>query len=248
MDHDQYENFSEAYSDSKQSDAVRLIEAPSLLNIIGKVEGLTVLDLACGDGFYSRKLKEKGAAAVTGVDISAAMIKLARHRESLVPQKIQYRCDDVLTMPVLGAFDLVVAAFLLHYSKDVNELDLMCQNICINMASNGRLVTICDNPFQAGGKYTLYKKYGFIKTIQAPLKNGSGVSYLMATGKRPFKLRLQHFNASTYETALSNAGLTDIKWHELRLSSHGIDAQEAYFWQDYLSNPPVIGLSARMPN
>ena len=49
----------------------------SLLNLLGEVRGKSVLDLACGEGFYSRLIREQDAARVVGVDLSSGMIDLA---------------------------------------------------------------------------------------------------------------------------------------------------------------------------
>jgi toxoflavin synthase len=42
----------------------------------------SVLDLACGEGFYTRLLRQTGAGRVVGVDLSAGMIALARQEEA----------------------------------------------------------------------------------------------------------------------------------------------------------------------
>ena len=73
----QYDAIAAAYQDSKQLPFRKYIEAHSLFEILGDIRGATVLDLACGDGFYTRKIKQAGALEVTGVDLSAEMIKLA---------------------------------------------------------------------------------------------------------------------------------------------------------------------------
>ena len=44
-----------------------------------------VLDLACGEGVYTRQFKREGAVAVTGVDISPGMIALAEVEEQAEP-------------------------------------------------------------------------------------------------------------------------------------------------------------------
>ena len=44
----------------------------------------TVLDLACGDGFYTRLLKEAGARELTGVDISHT--RLGTHAFRVLPR------------------------------------------------------------------------------------------------------------------------------------------------------------------
>ena len=41
---------------------------------IGDVKDQTILDLACGSGDFTRQMKENGANAVVGVDISEEMV------------------------------------------------------------------------------------------------------------------------------------------------------------------------------
>src|ERR1051326_5295582 len=47
------------------------------LQVVGQVSGLTVLDAGCGEGYLSRILVKLGAN-VTGIDISAPLIEIAR--------------------------------------------------------------------------------------------------------------------------------------------------------------------------
>ncbi len=47
--------------------------------------GKAVVDLACGEGHYTRMLPSLGAAKVVGVDRSKGMIALARAQESEHP-------------------------------------------------------------------------------------------------------------------------------------------------------------------
>jgi len=49
---------------------------PATFKLIGDVKGRLVLDLACGEGFNTRILAEKGAKMV-GVDFSAKLVQLA---------------------------------------------------------------------------------------------------------------------------------------------------------------------------
>ena len=71
----EYDAIAEAYQDSKQLPFRKAIERYTLFEALGDVAGLRVLDLACGGGFYTRLLKKAGAAAVTGIDVSAEMIR-----------------------------------------------------------------------------------------------------------------------------------------------------------------------------
>jgi 2-polyprenyl-3-methyl-5-hydroxy-6-metoxy-1,4-benzoquinol methylase len=57
------------------------VEHFTLFEALRDLSDKSVLDLACGEGFYTRCLKRGGAARVVGVDISQGMIDLARHQE-----------------------------------------------------------------------------------------------------------------------------------------------------------------------
>jgi ubiquinone/menaquinone biosynthesis C-methylase UbiE len=45
---------------------------------LGDISGKDVLDLACGEGFFTRLIKQKTTGKVYGVDISENMISLAK--------------------------------------------------------------------------------------------------------------------------------------------------------------------------
>ena len=54
------------------------------MELIGDPTGKDVLDVACGEGFYSRLIRQRGAAKVVGVDLSAGMVELARKQEARI--------------------------------------------------------------------------------------------------------------------------------------------------------------------
>ena len=66
---------------SKQQPWRTHVEAFTLLDLIGDPAGKAMLDLACGEGFYTRMIR-RGAARVTGVDLSEGMVGLARCQEA----------------------------------------------------------------------------------------------------------------------------------------------------------------------
>jgi SAM-dependent methyltransferase len=66
--------------------------------MVGALDGKSVLDLACGFGFYTRLLKQHGAAQVLGVDISPEMIHLAYQQEQAAPLGITYQICDAVTL------------------------------------------------------------------------------------------------------------------------------------------------------
>jgi len=242
----QYDSIAEHYRRSKTSPLRTYIEAYTFLQFAGDVRGKRVLDLACGEGFYSRQLKSLGAARVVGVDISAEMIRLAEDQEAAEPQGIEYVCADVCELDNLGEFDLVVAAYLLHYAASENELRRMCINVRKHLPAGGRFITLNENPNQSANDYRGYEQYGFNKTVEVPRVDGSLITYWMVAGRELFKFEAHHFAQSTYETALQDAGFSSISWQPLQLDPQGVTEHGNDYWQEYLRNPPVVGLECRV--
>jgi SAM-dependent methyltransferase len=240
----QYDAIADHYRRSKRSPLREYIEAYTFLQLIGDVRGKAVLDLACGEGYYTRRLSDLGAGPVVGVDISSAMIDLAAAEERTRPLGLRYVCADVADMPALGQFDLVVAAYLLHYARDADNLLRMAHNIARHLAPGGRFVTLNENPSQPPERYRGYDQYGFNKTVALPRRDGSVITYRMVAGRELFSFDVHHFARSTYEQVLARAGFSAWHWHPVGLDPAGAAETGAAYWQEYLSNPPVIGLEA----
>src|SRR5437870_1810954 len=77
-----YDPIAEQYKRSKQQPWRAHVEAFTLMTLIGDPAGKAVIDFACGEGFYTRMIRQRGAAKVTGVDLSEKIIKLARASEA----------------------------------------------------------------------------------------------------------------------------------------------------------------------
>ena len=242
----QYDGIAREYQRTKESPLRRHIEAHSFFQMLGDMAGLAVLDLACGEGFYSRRLKTLGAKSVVGVDISSAMIDLAEQQERDNPQGIDYVCADVGELDDLGRFDIVVAAYLLHYAPNVDALTRMCRKVRRHLPEGGRFVTLNENPEQPAGRYVGYEQYGFNKTVETPRTDGSKITYYMVAGRELFEFHAHYFARGTYERILTDAGFDHVAWHPLALDPAGAAGHGADYWREYLSNPPIIGLECRV--
>jgi ubiquinone/menaquinone biosynthesis C-methylase UbiE len=241
----QYDDIAEQYRRTTESPLRRFVEAYTLLRLIGDVRGKSVLDLGCGEGFFARRFMELGATRVVGVDISPAMIELAQAEERENPQGIDYICADVRNLTDVGDFDIVAAAYLLHYSKTEGEMQQMCASIARHLSAGGRFVTLNENPDQAAAAYAGYEQYGFNKTVVCPRREGSEITYWMVSGRELFKFHAWYFNRDTYERVLRGAGFSELNWHPLALDPAGVEARGEEYWQEYLANPPVVGLDCR---
>ena len=238
-----YDAIAEQYQKTKDSRIRRFIESYTFMDMVGNVSGLSVLDLACGEGFYARKVIEQGAARVVGVDVSPAMIALAENQERSHPLGIEYVCADVRSMPDLGLFDLVIAAYLLNYAPGVAALAEMCERIVSHLRPGGRFISVNENPRQSLEHYPGYTQYGFNKTAEAPLRDGSPITYWI--GGDVISFTTYFFGTATYERVFGAAGLKAVQWHPLKLSKEGVLKHGPEFWEEYMNNPPVIGIECR---
>jgi SAM-dependent methyltransferase len=91
-------------------------DRPSMLELLGDVDGLRVLDAACGPGLYAEELVRRGGQ-VTCFDASAPMVQLARER--LGERTVVHQLQLGEPLPFEDrSFDLVVCALAIHYVAD----------------------------------------------------------------------------------------------------------------------------------
>jgi 2-polyprenyl-3-methyl-5-hydroxy-6-metoxy-1,4-benzoquinol methylase len=129
------------------------IEDPAtlaLLELLGPVAGLRVLDVACGHGRITRELARR-EAAVTGIDISGSLIGKARETEQRDPLGIRYRHADVTQPGVCGTaeFDLVTCNYGM---SDIDDLDGVIASISAALRPGGSFVFSILHPCFPGGQ------------------------------------------------------------------------------------------------
>lgn len=241
----QYDAIADQYRRTRESPVRRHVEAYTLWQLLGDVRGLRVLDLGCGEGHYARQLATAGAARVTGVDASPAMIGLARAAEASQPLGIEYLCSSVQHMPKLGRFDLVLGAYLLHYAEDEDDLGLMCRRVAGHLAAGGRFVGLAENPDQSVEGCAGYAQYGFSKRPARPRREGAPITYAMASGRQMIRFDVRWYSRECYARALQAAGLCEVAWYPLRLDPAATAVRPAEYWREYLENPPVLALECR---
>ncbi len=226
----QYDSIAGAYTrlNTELPDRARIM-VPTAQKYLGKLRG-DVLDLACGSGFYTRKLKAWGARSVLGVDKSAEMIRLA---EADAIAGVRYLAADVATMGVLGSFDLAFAGFLLHYAPDVKGLREICGNIAANLTSGARFVAFNENPY-----FPLHttRKYSVQARALGPLADGVVIERTHFRGEeKDFSFCHFHYEPETYAAALRDAGFVDVQWRPFVMGDGAEDGLEKGFWDEYVS-------------
>ena len=240
-----YDKFAKQYKASKTLPFRKHIEWYSYHKLLGDISQRSVLDLACGEGFYTRQIKQMGADTVVGVDISERMIKLAKQQEEIHPLEIVYLTGDVMALGKIGNFNLVVASYLLNYARTKEHLLKMCRTVSVNLNPGGRFVCINNNPDQPPASFPICEKYGFTKSLSEPLREGGAITYAFFRDGQKFKFDNYYLSKKTYEWAFKEVGLNHIRWHKIEVSPGGINKFGKEFWQDFIDYEPIIGIECR---
>ncbi|RSM60915.1 ToxA protein [Amycolatopsis sp. WAC 01376] len=125
-------------------------QAATLLEALPDLAGRSVLVVGCGDGRYPRLFREKGARRVVGVDADQTLIAAAQREEERDPVGISYEVHQLARLPVMGAFDIVLA--FLDSSGPLGRIaaSLVTGGLLVAVATNGLTLEegLRDNGFQ----------------------------------------------------------------------------------------------------
>jgi len=144
----------------------RTLIDPGLLQVLGQVAGLELLDLGCGNGYLCRLFAREGAR-VTDVDASAPMIERARQREVREPLGITYHIADAADLSILGdaSFDVVVSNMAL---MDIADAAGAIREAARVLRPGGRLVFSILHPcfdLPGGASGWVIERFDFTSTI-----------------------------------------------------------------------------------
>ncbi|MFF7356254.1 class I SAM-dependent methyltransferase [Streptomyces filipinensis] len=242
----QYDEIGEAFEGFKSLPLVRYGEVPSFLGMVGDVRGKSVLDLACGTGFYSREFKRRGATDVLGVDISVEMIAVAREIEQREPLDVRYEIGDVSELRPLGRrYDIGVAVQCLNYAESAAALERMCRNIHRSLVPGGEFFVFCQKPDYRFDCASL-DKYGFLcEPTGEESETGPRARVTALLDPKPISIVSTVPRREVYEECLRASGFSEVRWVPLQVSEAGIREFGEDFWTDLLAHPPLEMLRCR---
>ena len=119
---------------------------PRVIESLGSVDGLDILDLGCGEGYLSRALYRLGAASVRGLDISTQMVRAANEQNAQDGYRIVYEARDLREwQPPKEQFDRAIAVFLFNYLNLQDSLSVLtrCRR---TLRRDGELVLTLPHP------------------------------------------------------------------------------------------------------
>lgn len=198
-----------------------------------------VLDYGCGTGTTARMIAEHYGVTVTAVDISAAMLGIAR-RDHYHP-KVDHRLlgDERLGFLADGAIDAAMSCFVFINIADEATLAEIAAEVRRVLRSGGRFVIMDSNPEATGIRFRSFqtgvpgRRYdaGEQRPVQLYNLNGHTV-----------ELTDYHWLTSTYERVLRDAGFRTVQMCQPTLK-HNVDRPTAQEQAEAI-HPPLLLITA----
>ena len=219
----------------------RHCQDPVIFQTLGEIRGKSLLDLACGNGFYTRRFRGYcGADPVTGVDLSPMLIRQAEAAERREPLSIEYRVGDVTTLELERRFDVVTAIHLLHYLQSAAEIETALERIHALLRSGCNFVTMIANPEFDLAKHAPQdskRKFGY---YFSEAQSGNGGLLRFHPGgfekERELTFELRRWERGFLDDIVRRVGFTP-DWHDPFISTDGLAEYGPDFFANYLANP-----------
>lgn len=120
------------------------MNGPALIRMMGDVRGKQVLDIGCGEGYFSRVFADMGAK-VTGVDFSETLIEAALEEELRKPLGVKYLISNAADLIELqsSSFDI---AFCFMSLMDIQDYEAAIAEASRVLKEGGRFVIVIPHP------------------------------------------------------------------------------------------------------
>ncbi len=240
---DQYDEAAALFEEGMARMALyhRHCQDPVIFDALGDVEGKALLDLACGNGFYTRRFRsECGADPVVGVDLAPMLIEQAQSIESAEPLGIEYQVGDVTTLDLARRFGVVTAIHLLHYLPGEQAIEAALRKIFDALEPKGRFVTMIANPDFDLARHDpedSKEKFGYYFSAAEPGNGGIMAFHPGGFDKdREMTFELFRWERGFIDGIARRVGL-EPEWRDPFIGAAGVAEHGATFFANYLANP-----------
>lgn len=114
---------------------------PNLTRLLDAEKGETILDLACGQGFFAREFNKSGARVI-GADISKELIAIAR-KNSAKEIKFEVAPADNLNFLSAGSVDKIAIVMAIQNIENVAGVFKECRRV---LKPAGKLFLVMNHP------------------------------------------------------------------------------------------------------
>ncbi|GCE49992.1 methyltransferase family protein [Thermosporothrix hazakensis] len=251
---DQNASFWDASMSDEGNDFQRLLVYPASERLLQLQPGETVLELACGNGVFARRMAQSGAHVVA-TDFSATMIERARARIAPTDQ-IEFRQVDATREEELLAlgvrrFDAAVCNMGI---MDMTEIEPLMRGIRQVVKPGGRFVFTLSHPcFNHSGISLVAEE----TTVNGEIKTTHAVKVMTYLSTSPQKgVAMQGQPVAQYYfdrplhflfNACFSAGLMLDGLEEPAFPSSPKEAQRSSFDWAHYDVPPILAARLRIP-
>ena len=197
MDYSKVASEYNEYSQAATSDW--LIGYPKVLEILGPVEGKTILDYGCGTGKVSRVLRDKGALVV-GVDISPPMLDIARQEDATGINYHHIQSGDIDFIDATSVDDAFAAFVFCNIDERATAVSIM-KNVFRVLKPGGRFVVLNANWEDCNGREFISYHFDLIENLTSGQKVG-----LVLKSSVPLRVENYFWSAVDYQSMLEEAG------------------------------------------
>src|SRR5688572_20975270 len=242
------QQYDEVQSDGRYEEGMAMMalyhrhcQDPVIFGTLGDIRGKSLLDVACGDGFYTRRFRTECAAnPVMGIDLSPKQIERAEAIEQRDQLGIEYRVGDVMSLELEHRFDVVTAIHLLHYLESAAEMESALRRVHETLREGGQFVTMIANPefdLDKHDRLDSRTKFGYYFSVAEP---GNGGLLRFHPGgfekERELTVEFRRWERGFLNGIAGAVGFVS-DWRDPFVSSDGLKEYGARFFENYLANP-----------
>lgn len=125
---------------------------PNLLRLLGLKKDEKILDIACGQGFFSREIARLGGE-VTGVDLAPELIKFAKEKASEKEKYFLSPADDLGSVIKDESFDKVIIVLAI---QNIENLSGALKEANRALRKGGKLFLVLNHPIFRNPKNTFW--------------------------------------------------------------------------------------------
>ena len=223
--------------------------APPVERLLDIAPEARVLDIACGNGAFSRRLADLGAQ-VTAFDFSFPFIECARELSSAHAERIRYHVTDATRESDLlalgtGSFDAAVSNMAL---MDMSDISVLASCLPKLLKPGGRFVfsimhpcfnnpdsRLCMEHEDREGKLRITRSVKAVRYLTSYSAQGIGIPG-QPVPQTYFHRSLQDLLAPFLAAGFAITGLEETAFRE------NADARHVLSWDHYPEIPPVLAV------
>lgn len=125
-----------------------LLEQPNFLSLLPTLTNKVVVDIGCGTGDFAVYCVAQGAKYVTGIDISANMIAVAKKKHASAHVQFEQVAFEQLHMPP-ETVDVMTSSLAFHYMANFSSI---IEKVSTALCEGGIVVFSTDHPIVTANK------------------------------------------------------------------------------------------------